>query len=438
VVLPLTLHSFPRAIVHIDGDAFFASCEQSRDPQLQGRPVITGKERGIVASMSYEAKARGITRGMRLFEVKRLCPDAVLLPSDYETYGLLSRRMFTIVRRYTPAVEEYSIDECFADLTGLQRPLHMSYLQIVEKIKRDLDTELGFTFSAGLAPNKVLAKIASKWKKPSGLTTIPGRDIHLFLTGLPVNKVWGIGAKTTALLNKFGIQTALDFARQPEFWVNKWLTKPGYEIWQELNGHSILSLITEEKSTYQTIQKVKTFTPPSSDRNFVFSQLSKNIESACIKARRYRLAAQGAAIFLKTQQFRYHWLEVRFTHATAFPHQIVRAIEPAFAQLFQPEEEYRATGVVLLKLDEDTMIQLDLFGEALKAERFSRVYKAVDHMREKYGKHTVYLGTSLLAQKFSQHLGERGDEPLRKRELFKGETKRRRMGIPMFMGKLFD
>jgi len=388
--------------------------------------------------MSYEAKARGITRGMRLFEVKRLCPDAVLLPSDYETYGLLSRRMFTIVRRYTPAVEEYSIDECFADLTGLQRPLHMSYLQIVEKIKRDLDTELGFTFSAGLAPNKVLAKIASKWKKPSGLTTIPGRDIHLFLTGLPVNKVWGIGAKTTALLNKFGIQTALDFARQPEFWVNKWLTKPGYEIWQELNGHSILPLITEEKSTYQTIQKVKTFTPPSSDRNFVFSQLSKNIESACIKARRYRLAAQGAAIFLKTQQFRYRWLEVRFTHATAFPHQIVRAIEPAFAQLFQPEEEYRATGVVLLKLDEDTMIQLDLFGEALKAERFSRVYKAVDHMRERYGKHTVYLGTSLLAQKFSQHLGERGDEPLRKRELFKGETKRKRMGIPMFMGKLFD
>ena len=437
-MLPLTLHSFPRAIVHIDGDAFFASCEQSRDPQLQGRPVITGKERGIVASMSYEAKARGITRGMRLFEVKRLCPDAVLLPSDYETYGLLSRRMFTIVRRYTPAVEEYSIDECFADLTGLQRPLHMSYLQIVEKIKRDLDTELGFTFSAGLAPNKVLAKIASKWKKPSGLTAIPGRDIHLFLTDLPVNKVWGIGAKTTALLNKFGIQTALDFARQPEFWVNKWLTKPGYEIWQELNGHYILPLITEEKSTYQTIQKVKTFTPPSSDRNFVFSQLSKNIESACIKARRYRLAAQGAAIFLKTQQFRYCWLEVRFTHATAFPHQIVRAIEPAFAQLFQPEEEYRATGVVLLKLDEDTMIQLDLFGEALKAERFSRVYKAVDHMREKYGKHTVYLGTSLLAQKFSQHLGERGDEPLRKRELFKGETKRRRMGIPMFMGKLFD
>ncbi len=88
---PLSIHGFPRAIVHIDGDAFFASCEQSRDPALKGRPVITGKERVIVASMSYEAKALGVTRAMRLFEVRKICPDAVILPSDYETYSLLSK-----------------------------------------------------------------------------------------------------------------------------------------------------------------------------------------------------------------------------------------------------------------------------------------------------------------------------------------------------------
>src|SRR5712691_6370479 len=164
--IPLTLHSFPRAVLHIDGDAFFASCEQARDPQLQGKPVITGKERGIAASMSYEAKARDVTRGMRLFEIKRLCPDAIILPSDYETYNLLSQRLFAIVHRYTPDVEEYSIDECFADLTGLRRPLRMSYERMAKKIKHELDTELGFTFSVGLAPNKVLAKIGSKWKKP--------------------------------------------------------------------------------------------------------------------------------------------------------------------------------------------------------------------------------------------------------------------------------
>src|SRR2546426_6562631 len=93
---PLSLHDFPRAILHIDGDAFCASCEQSRRPKLQGRPVVTGKERGIAASMSYEAKARGVTRGMRLAEIRKRCPEAVILPSDYETYSLLSKRFFAI------------------------------------------------------------------------------------------------------------------------------------------------------------------------------------------------------------------------------------------------------------------------------------------------------------------------------------------------------
>src|SRR5262245_47494483 len=108
---PLMLGSFPRAVVHIDGDAFFASCEQAADPELRGRPVITGKERGIAAPRSYEAKARGVIRGMRLADIRRVCPEAVILPSDYETYSLLSKRFFSIVRRYTPDVEEYSIDE---------------------------------------------------------------------------------------------------------------------------------------------------------------------------------------------------------------------------------------------------------------------------------------------------------------------------------------
>jgi DNA polymerase IV len=137
----LLQRSFPRAILHIDGDAFFASCEQSRNPKLQGKPVVTGKERGIAASMSYEAKARGIPRGMRLSDLTRLCPDAMLLPSDYETYSLLSQRLFAIVRRFTPDVEEYSIDECFADLTGLRRPLRRSYLTMAERIKREVDIE---------------------------------------------------------------------------------------------------------------------------------------------------------------------------------------------------------------------------------------------------------------------------------------------------------
>src|SRR4030066_2181969 len=106
---PITISSWPRAILHLDADAFFASCEQAMHPELKGKPVITGRERGIVAAASYEAKARGVKRGMRLSEVKKVCPEAALLPSDSETYTFFSLRMFEIIRRFSPDVEESSL-----------------------------------------------------------------------------------------------------------------------------------------------------------------------------------------------------------------------------------------------------------------------------------------------------------------------------------------
>lgn len=432
----LTLTTFPRAVLHIDGDAFFAACEQAKDPCLKGRPVITGKERGIVASMSYEAKARGITRGMRLFEVKKVCPEAVLLPSDYETYSLLSKRLFAIVRRYTPDVEEYSIDECFADVTGLRQILRGSYPKIAARLKHELDVALGFTFSVGLGPNKVIAKIASKWNKPSGLTVIPGREIHRYLEHLPLEKVWGIGKNTTAFLAKQGKHTALDFATTPEGWVKKNMTKPFYEIWQELNGRSILPLDTAQKSSYYSIQKVKTFTPPSTDMTFVFAQLAKNIENACMKARRYELEAQGVHIFLRTSLFRDRGAKVKFSRSTAFPHEILRIVEPLFEQMFEQGVAYRATGVTLLKLIALTNAQMELFEPWQTIAKSKKIYDSIDALRQRYGKHTVCLGVSLAAHQFGQHVGERGDIPERQTRHLKGETRRRRLGLPVFEGKV--
>lgn len=453
--LPRTTITFPRAILHIDGDAFFASCEQSRNPKLKDKPVVTGKERGIAASMSYEAKAMGVTRGMRIAEIKKVCPNVILLPSDYETYSLLSQRFFAIVRRFTPEVEEYGIDECFADLTGLRRPLRMNYLQIAEKIKKELAIELGFTFSIGLACSKVVAKIASKWNKPSGLTAIPGRKIHIYLKDLSLEKIWGIGPQTSAYLQKLGVVTALQFAQKSEEWVKDKLTKPAWEIWQELNGKFVLQLQTKAKESYASIQKFKTFTPPSRDRNFIFAQLSKNIESACIKARRYQLAAKEAVFILRTQSFEHTAIVVKFSRPTAFPNEIVKMADSAFAKIFASKKEYRATGVVLANLVADINIQPDLFGSLLKIEKMEKLYKGVDEVAKKYGKHTLFLGSSLFAhpplpfdklrategdarfsnslrgsRRFAQHLGERGDLPQRKTSLFNGESTRKRLGIP--------
>src|SRR3989344_17621 len=318
--------SFPRAILHIDGDSFFASCEVAKNPQLRGRAVITGKERGIVSACTYEAKRRGVTRGMQLHEVRKLVPDAVILPSDYETYSLFSNRMYRIVRRYTPDVEEYSIDECFADLTGLRRSLHASYPQIAERIKHDLDSELGMTFSIGVSATKTLAKIGSKWQKPSGITVIPLKDAPQFLAKTTVGSVWGIGPNTTAYLAKFGVRTALDFAKRDEAWVRTHLSKPFIETWRELNGEVANELDIEGRESYQSISKTKTFTPPSKDPAFVLAQLSKNVENACIKARRWSLVTNRIFFFLKTQNFRYHGCEVRLPHATALPHEVLGAL----------------------------------------------------------------------------------------------------------------
>jgi DNA polymerase-4/DNA polymerase V len=379
--------------------------------------------------MSYEAKARGVTRGMPLHEIQRLCPDCIIMPSDYETYSLFSVRMFDIVRRYTGDVEEYSIDECFADLTGLRRPLKMSYRQMVERIKSDLDTELGMTFSVGLAPTKVLAKVASKWKKPSGLTVISGRHIEEYLGALPVEKVWGIGAQTSAFLAKHRIITALDFARRDEAWVKRHLSKPYQEIWHELRGTPIYPVTIEKKTEYKSIGKTKTFTPPSTDRAFVLAQLSKNVENACIKARRYHLRSNLVFVFLKTQDYRYRGLELRLARPVNVPGAIMREVEARFDELFVGALPYRATGAILMNL-ESQGLQPDLFGEHVEIERLEKIYASVDALSRKYGKHTVFLGSSFNAMKGSQHLTERGDQARRKTRLLKGETERRRVGIP--------
>ena len=428
---PLTISSWPQAILHLDADAFFASCEQAIHPELRGRPVICGKERGIVAAASYEAKAKGVQRGVRLSDVKKLCPDAVILPSDYETYSLFSVRMFEILRRFSPDVEEYSIDEAFVDLTGLRRSFHGSYEMIAEKMQKTIEQELGITVSVGVSLSKVLAKVGSKHKKPNGLTMIPGREIHRYLETLPIEKVWGIGPNTSAFLRKFGVETALDYARKDEEFIGKHLSKPYREIWHELNGRSVYRVTTESKSEYQSISKAKTFTPPSTDETFVFAHLSKNLENACIKARKYKLAATRLALFLRKQDFTSRGVEIKLTRPTAYTAELFGVLRRGFQDLYQPGELFRQTGVVLCGLVAESGVQYTLFDDTAKIDKMARIYESLDEISRKYGKHTIQHGASLPAKLQAQHEGERGDVPARKSTLFKGENKRQRLGLPM-------
>jgi len=424
-----SLYSWPQAIIHIDGDAFFTSCEEAIHPELKGKPIITGGERGIVACASYPAKRLGIKRGVPLHEARALCPELVILPSDYETYSLFSRRMFNIIRRFTPQVEEYSIDEAFADITGMRRAHHASYDTITLRIKSEIQRELGITVSAGLSLTKVLAKAASKHNKPDGFTAIPGRLIARYLKDLPVEKIWGIGHATASYLEKMKVRTALEFARLPERIMEERFTKPGVETWRELRGESVYPVSPEEKSTYASISKTRTFSPPTSDREYLFAHLLRNLESACIKARRYALAPRKIIPFLKKNNFDTAGCEAKLTHPSVYPLELSPLLQELFDQLYEEKEIYRSTGIVLVDFVPDTPVQYSLFEDPLKAEKIRQLYEAADIVSGKYGKHSLHLGGSHPIEVFGK--GRRGAQTVREQTRMYGETKRKHLGLPI-------
>lgn len=384
-----------QVILHIDADAFFASCAQATHVAYQGKPVVTGVDRGMALAVSYEAKAKGVTRGMLVSEAKKLCPELIAVESDYETYSLFSKRMFSIIRRFATDVEEYSIDEAFVDLTGLRRPLGMGYERIAKEIQETIKRELCITVSVGLAPTKVLAKIASSWNKPHGFARITERNTTMYLQELPVEKIWGVGRNTAGYMQKLGIFTAQDFVNKPFDYIEKNFTKPHQEIWRELQGESLYPVITEEKTRYASISKTRTFSPASSNKTTVYAELVRNLEGACSKARFHGLVAKRITVFLKTQQFSMMAVEACLTRASAYPKDITHIAHQLFDSLFQDQVQYRATGVVLSDLHEDTNIQQSLFESPVELQRLQHIYEAVDAITRKFGSKTIHLAASM-------------------------------------------
>ncbi len=426
---PITIHSWPRAIAHIDADAFFASVEQALHPEYRNRPVITGAERGIVAAASYEAKARGVKRGVPLSEVTRICPDCILLPSDYETYSLFSKRMFSIMRRYTPEVEEYSIDEAFLDLTGTRRLHRTDYKEIGRMIQDDIKKELDITVSVGISLSKGTAKLCSKFRKPAGLTAVPGKHLHLLLARTELSKVWGIGPNTTALLQKHGLKTALDFVRRPSEFAKRLLGKVGEELWLELRGEYANRIDTIGKLKQASISKFKTFTPPIADRDVVRARALRNLEGACIKARRYDQVAGKLVLYLRGQDFSTDGLEIRLDRPSASPADLTATLLELFDHIYRSGKLYRATGVVLAELVDSMPLQFGIFEEPEKILKHRNIFEAVDAIGERFGKHTIFLSDGLKIP--MQHEGPRGRVPKRRAEILHGETSRQHIKLPM-------
>lgn len=391
--------SYPRALLHFDGDAFFASIEQVKDWRLRGRPVVTGGERGAATSLSYEAKARGIRRSMPMREIRRLCPEVAIVSSDYTAYSIFARRMYALVRETTHAVEEYSIDECFADITGLDVVLGISYEEIGLRIKQKLERSLGITFGVGLAGTKTLAKVASKRNKPAGFTAIPTECREDILGDTPIHVVWGLGGAAGLSLERLGVHTALDYTQKSEGWLrDNGFVKPQRDTWLELKGHSVLPIGSSHRSSAGSIMKTRTFTPPSEDRGYIAAQLSKNVEAACAKLRRAGMKARALSFYLKTQEFTYHGVQIDLPVALSTPAEMLREIEKHFHKVYATEILYRASGVTLRELVPDTSVTADLFGEFHRVDAQKQAIGALDSINRRYGRTTIYLGSSMRAQ----------------------------------------
>lgn len=386
----------------MDGDAFFVGCEVAKNPKLKGLPVVTGEERGIVSALSYEAKALGIKRGMPIFKLKKEFPNVLVLPGDYKSYAKFSEDMFNIVRRYADEVEEYSIDECFADLTGLDKPLYVSYEEIAKRIKKEIESELGLSVSIGVAPTKVLAKVASKWQKPNGLTIINRENILDFLEKTSIGSVWGIGPRTSLFLSIKDVKTAKDFVLKSYDWVKENLSLPYEVIWQELSGNSVSKINSDKKTDYSSMQRTRSFHPFTSNEDFLLSQLSKNIEEATFKSRYYSLVPKSLYFFIKTKDFRYKSYFTSLPAPTNSPEILFGLIRDNFHRIYQKGVLYRSTGVTLSELVPNPKSQRSLFGETDSAQKFEKIHESIDSLEEKVGKKLVYLGSTFKAKKFKQ------------------------------------
>ena len=229
-----------KVIVHIDLNAFFARCEELKNPSLEGKPIAVGHEGrgGIVSTCSYAARKYGVSSAMPMFKAKKLCPHLIILPCDYHFYSAMSKSFFNFVKRYTPLVEPASVDECFADFT---KPLknEKDAVGFFRKMQEGLFKETGLKCSIGVSTTKFLAKMASDYKKPLGLTIIHKRDIDKILFPLDVGSMFGIGRKTAPRLKSVGVNTIGDLYQKmidEDFDVKNILGKSFYMLKDWLEG----------------------------------------------------------------------------------------------------------------------------------------------------------------------------------------------------------
>ncbi|HOA88231.1 DNA polymerase IV [Propioniciclava tarda] len=290
-------------IMHVDMDAFYASVELRRHPELKGRPMwVGGESRGVVLSASYEARAFGVEGGMSSTRARRLCPDAVAVSPDHDTYSAVSEGVFAIFSTITPTVEPMSLDEAFLDVTGAQRLLG-SPRQIGELIRAMVADEQGVPCSVGIGPSKFIAKLASNAAKPNGLVEVPPTGVISFLHPLGVEKIWGVGPATASALHKIGLRTVSDIAHTPRSTLQRALgAQLGAQLHDLAWGVDARRVIAHERE--RSVGSQETFSKDTDDLGLIEDELLRVSSRVASRMRAARVLGRTVTVHVRFADFR--------------------------------------------------------------------------------------------------------------------------------------
>jgi len=315
----------PRAIVHLDLDAFFAAVEALEDPNLAGKPLLIGgrpEDRGVVATASYPARAFGVHSAMPMARALALCPDAILLPARHSLYHDYSRRVMNIVGEASSLVEQVSIDEAYLDLTD-QVTAWEEGIQAARSLQYRIKEEIGLTSSLGVATNKLVAKVASDRDKPGGLTVVPPGEEAVFLAPLPVRALWGVGPVTAEKLAEMGVTTVGELAQFPEDVLRDRFGRNGAAMARMARGVDERSVTTEHE--IKSISQERTFSRDLTHPDALRQQLWAMSQGVARRLKRKELAAETVAIKLRYSDFTTLSRQMRLSVPTDDEREIYRA-----------------------------------------------------------------------------------------------------------------
>lgn len=383
-----------RYIVHVDMDAFFASIEQKDNPRYRGEPVIVGadpkagKGRGVVSTCSYEARRFGIHSAMPISIAYRKCPSAIFLPVDMEKYSRVSEQIFNILKEFSPLVEEASIDEAFLDISETYKLFGIPYDTCVA-IKERIKKVTGLTASIGLAPTKMAAKIASGLNKPDGLVEVKKEKLLEFLRPLDVDKIWGVGKKTKAVLNEMGIRRIGDLAKRSKKELLSAFGKSGEWFWEMAQG--IDEGEVETSREVKSVSNEITFEKDTWDKNLIRSEFAWLSEEVSGRLREANLKCQTVTLKIRLQGFKTYTRSITIAEPTNFSEVLISKIRQLYEGFEIKEQKVRLIGVRASKLS--CADEKDLFRSNQDTRR-EKVHKAVEKIRQKFGCASIYRASS--------------------------------------------